>query len=133
MNRLVSMKHSALMHFIPCELASDPHLAAQRTDDLVIALQALMVTRVFGQPLAEQLVQGSVLSPRARVGGLDQLFISTQRDVLHSMHLSRDREDASSVHDFLAQYAQTALSSSKIAIILLNVASTLASKSDCIL
>jgi hypothetical protein len=53
MNRLVSMKHSALMHFIPCELASDPHLAAQRADDLVIALQALRVTCVFGQPVAE--------------------------------------------------------------------------------
>jgi hypothetical protein len=47
------MKHSALMHFIPCELASDPYPAAQRPDDLVTGLQALMVTYVFGQPVAE--------------------------------------------------------------------------------
>jgi hypothetical protein len=60
------MKHSALIHLIPCELASNPHLATQRADDLVIALQTLMVTHVFGQPVAEQLVQGSVLGPRAR-------------------------------------------------------------------
>jgi hypothetical protein len=65
MKRLVSMKHSALIHLIPCELASNPHLATQRADDLVIALQTLMVTHVFGQPVAEQLVQGSVLGPRA--------------------------------------------------------------------
>jgi hypothetical protein len=59
------MKHSALMHFIPCELASDLFLAAQRADDLAIALQALMVSCVFGQPVAEQLVQGGVLGLRA--------------------------------------------------------------------
>ena len=54
------MKHSALMHFIPCKLGSDPHLAAQRADDLVIALQALRVTCVFGQPVAEQLEEVAV-------------------------------------------------------------------------
>ena len=69
------MKHSALMHFIPCELASDPHLAAQRADDLVIALQALMVTCVFGQPVAEQLIQGSVLG-RARAWAASISFSS---------------------------------------------------------
>src|SRR3712207_164377 len=111
------MKHSALIHFIPCELASDPHLAAQRADDLVIALQALMVTHVFGQPVAEQLVQSGMLGLRARVGGLDQLFISTQRDVLHSIHLSMDCKHAYSVHDIRAQFAQSALSVSKTAII----------------
>jgi hypothetical protein len=59
------MKHSALIHFIPRELASDPHLASQRADDLIIPLQALMVTHVFGQPVAKQLIQGGVLGPRA--------------------------------------------------------------------
>jgi hypothetical protein len=60
------MKYSALIHFISRELAPNPHLAAQRADDLVIALQTLMVTCVFGQPVAEQLVQGGVLGLRAR-------------------------------------------------------------------
>jgi len=60
------MKHSALMHVIPRELASDPHLAAQCTDDLVIALQTLVVAPVVGEPVAELLMKGGVLSARGR-------------------------------------------------------------------
>jgi hypothetical protein len=58
-----------------------------------------------------------VLGPRSGVGRLDQLFISTQREVLHSMHLSLDRDHTYSVHEIRAQFAQSALSVSKTAII----------------
>src|SRR3989442_13969081 len=126
MNRLVSMKHSALIHFIPCELASDPHLATQRANDLVIALQAVLVARVIGEPMAELLVQGGVLGSRALAGSLDQLFIGTQRNVLHGINLSIDCEHEYSVHDIRAQRAQATLSASKPAIILLNAVSTFA-------
>src|SRR5215208_7521017 len=87
MNRLVSIKHSTLIHLVPRQLSSDTELAAQLPDRLHGPLGLLLAPRIIGQPKPELLVQGRMLGPRPLSRSLDQTLLSTQRDVLHRPNL----------------------------------------------
>src|SRR5215208_5068735 len=90
MNRLVSIKHSALIHLVPRQLSSDAELTAQLPDRLHGPLGLLLAPRIISQPQPELLVQGRMLGPRPLARSLDQTLIGTQRDVLHQTNSSAD-------------------------------------------
>jgi hypothetical protein len=80
---LVSRKASALIHLFPRELAANVQPAPKRRHHLVIAMHARLRLGVVGQPLPELFVQGGVLGASSLTGGLNELLVSAEGDVLH--------------------------------------------------